>query len=295
MSDQATGQPTQPDGEPPDLLVEAERLIAELDTRHGADVRDKSARLLAAIDAIHRAGLTHLMAVVRGMGGDAFVNRLIADPAIRMLLMSYDLVPIDRRLMAEEALDRVRGHLHAHGVDVEILEVVGGVVYTRLHGVAAADLTEAAVVHDLEEALRTGFVGFQELVTRDRHSAPTAIPIGLLRRPHRPVYRDVFASSQLADGRVKGIDLDGQPVLVARHGRDYYAVTNRCGESPLPLEFSELTGTEIRCSWHGCRYDVRTGARVDGGGDRLRVFAVSVDEGRVRIAVDVEPMPGTAI
>lgn len=295
MSGELPGGPPSRDGESPDLLLEAERLIAELDTRHGADVRDKTARLLAAIDAIHRAGLTHLMDVVRGMGGDAFVNRLIADPAIRMLLMSYDLVPVDRRLMAEEALDSVRGHLHAHGVDVEILEVVGGVVYTRLHGVAGADLTEAAVVHDLEEALRAGFVGFQELVTRERHATAGAVPIGLLRRPNRPVYRDVFASSQLADGSVKGIDLDGQPVLVARHGSDYYAVTNRCGDSPLPLEFSDLSGTEIRCSWHGCRYDVRTGARTDGGGDRLRVFPVRVEDGQVRIAVDVEAVPGTTI
>ena len=288
-----TDEPSPIENDPPDLLVEAEQLIGELQSRHGAEVGDKTRRLLAGIDAIHRAGLTHLMDVVRGMGGDAFVNRLIADPAIRMLLMSYDLVPVDRRLMAEEALDSVRGHLHAHGVDVEILEVVGGVVYTRLHGVAAADLAEAAVVQDLEEALRAGFVGFQELVTRERHQAAAAIPIGLLRRPHRPVYRDVFESSLLSDGGLKGIDLDGHPVLVARAGDDYYAVTNRCGDSPLPLEFGELTGTEIRCSWHGCRYDVRTGARLDGAGDRLRVFPVRVDEGRERIAVDVEAVPGT--
>ena len=84
-------------------------------------------------------GLSHLMDVIRGMGGDAFVNRLIGDPAIRMLLMSYDLVPVDRRLMAEEALDMVRGHLHSHGVDVEILEVVGGVVYVRIHGLGCDD------------------------------------------------------------------------------------------------------------------------------------------------------------
>ena len=290
MIDEVRAGPPQPDAEPPDLLLEAERLIGELDTRHGPDVREKTARLLAAIDAIHRAGLTHLMDVVRGMGGAAFVNRLIADPAIRMLLMSYDLVPVDRRLMAEEALDSVRGHLHSHGVDVEILEVVGGVVYTRLHGVAAANLTEAAVVRDLEEALRAGFVGFQELVTRERHAAASAVPIGLLRRPHRPVYRDVFAASQLPDGGKQGIDLDGQPILVARHGSDYYAVTNRCGDSPLPLEFSELTGTEIRCSWHGCRYDVRTGHRLDRPGAGLAVYPVSVADGDVQVAVAVTPV-----
>lgn len=285
----------QPPDEPPDILVEVERLIGELETRHGAEVRDTSARLLAGIDAIHRAGLTHLIDVVRGMGGDAFINKLIADPAIRMLLMSYDLVPVDRRLMAEEALDAVRGHLHAHGVDIEILAVVGGVVYVRLHGLAAGAITLEAVVRDVEEALREGFVGFQELVTKERSQAGAAtISMGSLRRANRPVYRDALDAAALADGEMRAVDMDGTSILIAHMGAEYYAVANHCGDSPLPLEFSALTGAELTCSWHGCRYDVRTGARLDVGGERIRVYPVKVDEGRVRIAVDVESMPGAA-
>ena len=52
----------------------------------GDAVREQTTRLLEDIDAVHRLGLAHLMDVIRGMGGDAFVNRLIGDPAIRMLL-----------------------------------------------------------------------------------------------------------------------------------------------------------------------------------------------------------------
>ena len=78
-----------------DLLVDVERLIVRLQHAHGPGVAAETTRLLAGIDAIHRAGLTHLMQAIRSMGGDAFVNRLIADPAIRILLMSYDLVAAD--------------------------------------------------------------------------------------------------------------------------------------------------------------------------------------------------------
>lgn len=267
-----------------DLLVEVDELIGRLQGAHGADVAAEVTRLLAGIDAIHRAGLTHLMQAIRSMGGDAFVNRLIADPAIRILLMSYDLVAADRRLAAEEALDAVRGHLHAHGVDVEILEVVGGVVYVRLHGVAGGRLAEEAVLRDLEAALRTGFIGFQELVTRSPRSAPPAIPIAALRRP---VYRDVTAAD-LADGGMKAVDINGQPVLIARIGSDYLAVSNRCGTTPLPLQFSTLAGAELRCSWHGCRYDLRTGNRLDSAGDRLVVYPIRVKDGAVQIAIAAE-------
>lgn len=293
MSDWADGAAS-PGEPPPDLLLEVERLIAQLQHQHGVEVRDKVTQLLEDVDAVHRAGLTHLMDAIRGMAGDAFVNRLIADPAIRMLLMSYDLVPVDRRLMAEEAIDSVRGHLHAHGVDVEIREVVGGVVYVRLHGPDRGPLTDASVVRDLEEALGSGFVGFQELVTRDRAGGGIAIPIGGLRRARRPVYCDVLDADALVDGGMTAVEVGGQPVLLARVGSEHYAVANRCGDSPLPLEFSTLSSAELCCSWHQCRYDVRTGARLDAQAGRLRVFPVRVESGRVLIAVEVEPAdPGT--
>jgi len=274
--------PGPPDGSSDDLLVEIERLIDRLQRAHGATVATEATRLLEAIDAVHRAGLTHLLDVIRSMGGDAFVNRLIADPAIRILLMSYDLVAADRRLAAEEALDAVRGHLHAHGIDVEILEVVGGVVYVRLHGLHGAALREPAVLRDLEEALRAGFIGFQELVTRAPQSSVAPIPLTSLRRP---IYFDVLATDALVDGGVKAIDVDGRPILIVRIGDDFVAVSNRCGTSPLPLEFSTVGGAELRCSWHGCRYDLRTGARLDATGDRLTVYPVRMVNGSLQIAI----------
>lgn len=276
-----------PQDQPRDVLLEIERAIAELQQRHGERVRDLATQLLADVDAVHRAGLTHLIGAIRGMAGDAFVNRLVADPAIRLLLMSYDLVAVDRRLMAEEALDTVRGHLHAHGIDVEILEVVGGVVYVRLHGGGDTRLASEVVIRDVEEALRAGFIGFQELVTRPRSREVPIIPIDL-RRAHRPVYRDVLDAADLAPGDMRAVELEGRPVLVVRTAAEWLAIANRCGETPLPLQYSRLEETTLHCSWHGCRYDVRTGTRLDAPGVRLAVFPVTVDEGKVRIAVGVE-------
>ncbi|HXG90470.1 MAG TPA: Rieske 2Fe-2S domain-containing protein [Vicinamibacterales bacterium] len=287
MADLVTPPAPHEDTSARDVLLEVERSIALLHQHVDPRVGELVAQLLADIDAVHRAGLTHLMSAIRGMGGDAFVNRLIADPAIRMLLMSYDLVAVDRRLMAEEAIDTVRGHLHAHGVDVEILEVVGGVVYVRLHGMAAGALPLEAVARDLEETLRASFVGFQELVTKERTTRATAIQVDL-RRAHRPVYREVLDESALAAGESRAIDLDDRPMLIVRTATEWLAMANRCGDTPLPLQFSRIDGTTLHCSWHGCQYDVRTGMRLDVPGERVAVFPVSVDHGKVRVAVNVE-------
>ena len=276
-----------------DVLVEVDRLITELEAHPEEAVRQRIGRLLEGIDAVHRAGLTHLMSAIHSMAGEAFVNRLTADPAIRLLLMSYDLVAVDRRLQAEEALDAVRGHLHVRGVDVQLTEVLGGVVYVLLHGLEASGVPLSAVRHDIEAALKTGLLGFQELEFGRRVVAPgggAPVLMGGLRRAHRPVYRRAVGTADIPPGAIKGLDLEGVPVLIANVAGEYTAVANRCGDSPLPLEFSTLEGSELHCSWHGCRYDVRTGARLDGGGERLAVYPVAVADGEVRVAVGVEPV-----
>ena len=76
----------------------------------------------------------------------------------------------------------------------------------------------------------------------------------------------------VATGGAWRVDLDGRAVLVVRLGDEFVAVSNQCGSSPLPLNFSRLDGATLRCSWHGCQYDVRTGARLDAAGDRLTVY-----------------------
>ena len=276
----------------PDLLEEVQRLIDTLESHPDPAVRDAVSALLQGVDAVHRTALTHLVNAIRGMAGDAFVNRLAADPAIRLLLMSYELLAVDRRVLAEEALDAVRGHLHDHGIDVELVGVVGGAVYVRLHGLRAGGPDLEAVRHDVEEALRTGLIGFQELVLGDRAAAgPVLLQVGL-RPAQRPVYRRACGTADVTPGRMTAVELEGQPILITNVEGEIHAVTNRCGDTPLPLQFGTLDGAELRCSWHGCRYDIRTGRRLDGGTGHLAVLPVAVEDDEIRVAVGVEPALG---
>jgi len=276
----------------PDLLEEVQRLIDTLESHPDPAVREAVTALLQGVDAVHRTALTHLVNAIRGMAGDAFVNRLAGDPAIRLLLMSYELLAVDRRVLAEEALDAVRGHLHDHGIDVELVDVVGGAVYVRLHGLRDSGPDLEAVRHDVEEALRTGLLGFQELVLGDRATpGPVLLQVGL-RRAQRPVYRRACGTADVVPGRMTAVDVEGQPILIANVEGEIHAVMNRCGDTPLPLQFGTLDGAELRCSWHGCRYDVRTGKRLDGGVEQLAVLPVAIEDDEIRVAVGVEPAIG---
>lgn len=278
-----------------DLLEEAEQLIATLSAHPDPAVGAAASALLERIDTVHRTALAHLMGAIQSMAGDAFVNRLTGDPAIRLLLMSYDLLAVDRRTLAEEAIDAVRGHLHSHGIDVELVEVLGGVISVRIHGVMPADASYAGVVRDVEEALRAGLLGFQELEIHDGKGARVAavdstfLPAASLQRAFRPVYCEVCRADEIAPGTMRGVIVDGAAVLLVRVGEELFAVRNACGESPLPLDYSTLDGTELRCSWHGCRYDVRTGRRLDrpdaAREEHLTVLPVRVSDGLIQVVV----------
>lgn len=293
MESAETTEPTGPaqEAEPGDILREVDKLLSSLQSHPDPLVRTQVDELLQGIDLVHRTGLSHLMAAIHGMGGDALVNRLVGDPAIRLLLMSYGLVAVDRRIQAEEALDAVRGHLHARRIDIEIKDVVGGVVYIKLHGLEQGGVAEEAVLHDIETALKEGFIGFQELVARDRNQArdmaSELIPLSSLKRMKKPVFERALALSDLTPGAVKGVELLGQPVLLVNLAGEIHALRNRCADSPLPLEFSPIEGETLRCSWHGCVYDIRTG-RCDALGHRLSVYPVQIKDGDILVALGVE-------
>ncbi len=283
-----------------DLLAEAEQLIDVLEAHPDPAVGAALRRLLEAVDAVHRTALTHLMGAIQSMAGDAFINRLTGDPAIRLLLMSYNLLAIDRRTLAEEALDAVRGHLHRHGVNTELVDVLGGVVRVRIHGVKPTEALYAGVVKDIQQALATGLPGFQELELHDPGAASAVspdsafLPLSSLKRAFRPVYHDVCSVAEMAPGSLRSVHVAGTNVLLARVGDEFHAVLNACGQTPLPLDFSELNGHELTCSWHKCLYDIRTGARLNWPAatrdDWLKVLPVRTSAGVVQVVAGTEPV-----
>jgi nitrite reductase/ring-hydroxylating ferredoxin subunit len=95
-----------------------------------------------------------------------------------------------------------------------------------------------------------------------------------------------FARQDLPPGTLQAVEVDGLPVLLCSLGAEVFAYRNACGGTALPLHLGTLAGGEIHCPWHGCRYDARTGKQIGGNGIDLVPFAVTVQDGMIRVAVD---------
>ncbi|MDH3681793.1 MAG: NifU family protein [Acidimicrobiia bacterium] len=154
----------------------AERLLDHDDEAVAAGAEE----LLDWLDVYHREGLGRLVEMVRRWRGELFLEQAALDPVVGELLATYGLgVDVDAAAterVIQLALDEVRPYVHSHGGELEVRNVVDGVVRLRLHGACdgctAADDT---VARRIEVALRQHWIDFRR-VELEEPTAPAHPP-----------------------------------------------------------------------------------------------------------------------
>ena len=68
--------------------------------------------------------------------------------------------------------------------------------------------------------------------------------------------------SEISDGKMKHMEVDGKEVLIANVGGKFYAISDRCGHMNALLSMGNLTGNIVTCPFHGAKYDVTTGKKL---------------------------------
>lgn len=280
---------TDPEAEFAHLLAWVGEGIERMEQLPDERTREEIFALLDGIDALHRHALGRLMERLTELGGAGFVGQVAGEPIVHTLLEMYDLVALDEQAQVERALRSVSPYIESHGGRLDLLDVAEGVVRVRLSG-SCGDCPGSAgtLARVVETALREEFPGFRSLV------AEKPVPVSALPEPdaHRPLRRPRWVTvarfDDLASGDLRAVWPEGASFLLARLGDEVYAYRNGCPPgSPLTLHTGQLEGTTLICPWHGCRYDIRTGKRLDGEG-KLDVLPVAVHAGDIKIAVDTE-------
>ncbi|GLS34388.1 Rieske [2Fe-2S] domain-containing protein [Mesorhizobium albiziae] len=75
-------------------------------------------------------------------------------------------------------------------------------------------------------------------------------------------------------------------ISVARVGGHFYAFDDlcTCADEACPLSGGLLTGTTIMCQCHGSRFDITTGAVVNGPATRsIKIYEAKEVEGSIHI------------
>jgi 3-phenylpropionate/trans-cinnamate dioxygenase ferredoxin component len=73
---------------------------------------------------------------------------------------------------------------------------------------------------------------------------------------------EVAGISELANGTMTEVLVEGHEILLARVGDKYYAAHNRCPHMAGKLSKGKLEGTVVTCPVHGSQFDLADGRVV---------------------------------
>jgi nitrite reductase/ring-hydroxylating ferredoxin subunit len=93
----------------------------------------------------------------------------------------------------------------------------------------------------------------------------------------------VAATSELAPGQAKKVEVDGKVIALFALEGGYYAIDDTCPHRAGPLSEGPVEGEVVMCPWHGSKFNVRSGdvlappARTGVSSYRVRVTGSDIE------------------
>jgi Fe-S cluster biogenesis protein NfuA/nitrite reductase/ring-hydroxylating ferredoxin subunit len=276
-----------------------EELIAKIETISNPSARAQVQELIQLLMDLHGAGLSRILEVIWGTGEDKtrrlIIDELGGDPAVRPLLLLYNLHPVDLQTRVIHALEKVRPYLRSHGGNVELLAISeNGDVELRLegscHGCPSSAMTLKLAI---EEAIYEAAPDIQSLSVQgvvEQKRPAGFVPVETLQPGHGDLWQDVQGLEGMDQGAIKVMEVEGQRVLFCKIDASYYAYSSICPECKRPLTdayFGEAAA--LVCRACGQRFDaLRAGRGLDKPALHLEPFPLLMQEGKARIALHTE-------
>jgi toluene monooxygenase system ferredoxin subunit len=107
-------------------------------------------------------------------------------------------------------------------------------------------------------------------------------------------FRAAILDSELWEGEIVGVTIDGIPVLLTRLDDKVHAYVDRCAHLGYPLSSGKLGHGILTCGAHGWQYDCRTGCGVNPKSARLEALPVDVDGDTLLVDVSAVRRRGEA-
>lgn len=93
----------------------------------------------------------------------------------------------------------------------------------------------------------------------------------------------------LEEGEPFPIEVDGEPICLAKVEGNVYAFTDNCTHISGPLNQGGLDGHMITCPWHGAQFDVCTGKVLRGPARQdILTYPVKIEDKSILISLPEE-------
>jgi 3-phenylpropionate/trans-cinnamate dioxygenase ferredoxin subunit len=129
--------------------------------------------------------------------------------------------------------------------------------------------------------------------TSARGEAPSPAEVVLPASPEDG-FLEACRLEELPPGKVRTVELDGEPVCLVNAEGIVCAVGDICPHAWVSLGGGTLEGFALTCPGHAAHFDVRTGEVLDGPSDLdpsepLETYAVRVEDGVVKVSLSAQP------
>jgi nitrite reductase/ring-hydroxylating ferredoxin subunit len=102
-------------------------------------------------------------------------------------------------------------------------------------------------------------------------------------------YFKVAQADELDEGELMAVEVDGEPVCLAKVEGRVYAFTDDCTHIGGPLNEGELDGEVLTCPWHGAQFNITTGRVLRGPARQdIATYPVKVEDNAVFVALPDE-------
>lgn len=94
--------------------------------------------------------------------------------------------------------------------------------------------------------------------------------------------------SDIGEGKMKLVDVDGEDVCLINSGGKIHAMNNLCTHEDGPLNEGHIEGDEVVCPWHQAKFNIQTGKanKETNWAERdVRVYEVKVEGGEVLVKI----------
>jgi 3-phenylpropionate/trans-cinnamate dioxygenase ferredoxin component len=96
----------------------------------------------------------------------------------------------------------------------------------------------------------------------------------------------VAALDELEEGGLLAVEVDGEPICLAKVDGRVFAFTDNCTHISGPLNEGNLEGCVLTCPWHGAQFDVRTGKVLRGPARQDTItYPVKVEDESILISL----------
>jgi len=110
-----------------------EKLIERIDSFPDPELRSDALELIQSLMELHGEGLDRLLEIIAAdQSGLRIIDRLGRDELVGSLLLLYGLHPVDLESRVQQALEKVRPYLKAHGGNVTLVELDEGALRIQL-------------------------------------------------------------------------------------------------------------------------------------------------------------------